>query len=135
MGFLILSSGNKKTVVLQYLLETQKRMEGSNSIHLHELFFLWYSTTTPSKYSPCRSPSLTCGIKAEMEAGRVFLRSYKDAISFFVCYQEAKVLYSFPFLSFPAVVKLTVICNQYTTGANKLLWLLVLNPEATTACS
>lgn len=40
MGFLVLSSGNKNTVVLQHLLETQKIMEGSNPIHLHELFFV-----------------------------------------------------------------------------------------------
>lgn len=40
MGFLVLSSGNKKPVVLQHLLETQKRMEGSNPVHLRELFFM-----------------------------------------------------------------------------------------------
>lgn len=40
MGFLVLSSGNKKKVVLQHLLETQKSMEGSNLVPLHELFFM-----------------------------------------------------------------------------------------------
>lgn len=69
-----------------------------------------------------------------MEKGKVFLRSYKDAISFLFVTKKQMFYAPSLFLSFPAVVKLTVICNQYTTGANKLLWLLMLNPEATTAC-
>lgn len=69
-----------------------------------------------------------------MGTDRVFLRSYKDVISCLFVTKKQMFFCSFPFLPFPAVVKLTVICNQYITGANKLLWLLVLNPEATTAC-
>lgn len=132
-GFSGLSSGNKNTVVLQHLLETQKRAERSNPIHLHELFFV-VQHHHPLKVLTCWSPSLTWGSKTEIGTGRVFMRSYKDIISFLSVTNKQIFFCFFPFLPFPAVVKLTVICNQYITGANKLLYLLALNPEATTAC-
>lgn len=57
MGFLVLSSGNEKTVVPQHLLETQKSMERSNPIHLHELFFVVQHHHSPKMLHIMKSKS------------------------------------------------------------------------------